>query len=63
MTDPIKVALIASITPTIVALWNIKKSNEIHVLVNSNFTKVKEALAEAVKRVAQLEEIIKASNG
>lgn len=59
MTDPIKVALIVSIAPTVVALWNIKKSNQIHVLVNSNLTKVKEDLAAAVERVKQLEAVIK----
>jgi hypothetical protein len=54
MTEAIWVALVASLTPSLVALGalmqgrrNGRKADEIHVLVNSNLTAVKTDLALA----------------
>lgn len=65
MTDPIAFALIGGIAPTLaalgglfVAIRNSKKSDEIHVLVNSNLTAVKADLALALERVDKLEKLL-----
>jgi len=54
----IAVALVASIAPTIAALagWRSlsKKSDQIHVLVNSNLTEVKANLAHALAEIQAL---------
>lgn len=54
MLTAILVALIAAIPPTIIGWLNIRKANEIHVLVNSNLTKVKDELARANTLIGQL---------
>jgi len=58
MTDAVQTAVIVSIAPTIVALWNIKKSNQIHVLVNSQLTSVKADLVLALDRVGKLKRLL-----
>jgi hypothetical protein len=69
VTEPVTIALIVAIPPTLVAvvtlivgIYNAKeikhKSDEIHILVNSNLTKVKSDLALALERVAKLEKLI-----
>lgn len=70
MTDTVVVALIAAGPPTIVgamnlaaALRNGKKSDSIHVLVNSNLTAVKADLQVALERVKQLERHVAAIAG
>lgn len=63
MTDPVMVALIAAVPATIAAVVgvvNTRKANEIHVLVNSNLTKVKSDLSEAIKQIARLEKLLAA---
>jgi len=47
------VALITAI-PSYLVLWLGKKVQEIHVLVNSNLTAVKDALESAQKEIAEL---------
>jgi hypothetical protein len=56
MTDAIKIALITGSAPTIATLWNIYKSNQIHTLVNSKMT-------AALKRIEELESLLKAKDG
>lgn len=51
MSESIIVALITVIPGLLATLWNITKSNKIHVLVNSKMT-------AALERIAQLEKII-----
>ena len=55
---PVLVAMIAAIPPTLVAYvaWRAleKKTDEIHVLVNSNLSKVKADLASAVEEIRLL---------
>lgn len=65
MTDSVSLALIGGIAPTLAALGglfvslrNSKKSDEIHVLVNSNLTAVKADLALALERVDKLEKLL-----
>ena len=63
--EAIIIAFLAALPPTIVAIAAmiqakanakiiIGKNDEIHTLVNSNLTEVKDKLAEANKRIAQL---------
>lgn len=65
MTEPLTIAYIAAVPPTLVAgasvfvgLRNSKKADSIHVLVNSNLTAVKADLALALERVAKLEQLL-----
>lgn len=51
MSESIIVALITVLPGLLATLWNITKSNKIHVLVNSKMT-------AALERIAQLEKII-----
>lgn len=67
MTDAVALAIVAAIPPTlagvaalIVSIRNGKKSDQIHVLVNSNMTAVKADLATAAKRIASLEALLDA---
>jgi hypothetical protein len=57
------VAVIAALPPTIVAYvaWRqlALKSEQIHVLVNSNLTEVKANLAHALTEIAALKKVIK----
>lgn len=62
---PVIVAAIAGIPPTILAIATLiqskkngKKSDEIHVLTNSNLTKVKEDLVEAKEEIRGLKQHI-----
>ena len=66
MSDSIIIALIVAIPPMLVAtfgliigLKNIKKADEIHILVNSNLSKVKADLEIALEKVDRLENIVK----
>ena len=61
------VALIAAIPPTLMAFVSLLKSQEngrkadqIHVLVNSNLTNVKQELADANKHIVQLQKTVEA---
>lgn len=65
MSEPIIIAMIVAIPPTLAAIlsaWiglaNMKKSDGIHVLVNSNLTKVKQDLEIALKKVESLENVL-----
>lgn len=72
MTDMAIGAIVTALPPTLVALGTLivawrnsnksdkieKKSEEIHVLVNSNLTAVKAELAEAKLQIAQLQSTI-----
>ena len=63
MTQALLVALITAIPPTLMAYiaWArlTTKADEIHVLVNSNLTKVKLDLAVALDEIAYLKEVLK----
>lgn len=66
MTESIMIALIISVPPTIAALAamivglrNSKKADAIHILVNSNMTRVQADLKLALARVKKLEELLK----
>ncbi len=65
MTDPIVLAFLAAVPPTIAAVAgviisyiNSKKADAIHVLVNSNLTEVKENLAEAKLEIKTLRDLV-----
>ncbi len=65
MSDPVQLALLASIAPTITAaaglivgILNREKVKEIHTLTNSNLHKVVAELAEAKLKIGALEAII-----
>lgn len=65
MTDPVYIALIAAVPPTLVALGafivgiiNSIKANKIHVLVNSNLSAVKTDLAIANERIVGLQALL-----
>ena len=65
MLQSITVAIIAALPPTIMAYvaWRqlAIKSEQIHVLVNSNLTKVKADLSRAVKEIAALKKALKST--
>ena len=63
--SPILIALIAAIPPTIAAvaaLWsswkNGRKSDAIHVLVNSNMQDMQRQLMTGMEKIAELERVI-----
>ncbi len=65
MTDSTLVAVIAAIPPTLMALaafvtskQNGKKADQIHVLVNSNLTNVKQELSEAKEQIIALQSLV-----
>ena len=62
MTQALLVALITAIPPTLMAYiaWSrlTTKADEIHVLVNSNLTKVNVDLAVALDEIAYLKEVL-----
>jgi hypothetical protein len=61
MTDIVIVALIAASPGVIAAIASIrngKKADDIHLLVNSNLTAVKDQLAAALTKVESLEKVI-----
>lgn len=66
MSEPmVMIALLAATPPTLVAgvsvfigLNNIKKAEEIHILVNSNLSKVKSDLEIALDRIIKLEYLL-----
>ncbi len=67
MSESMVVAFIAAIPPTLMALASLlksqengRKSDQIHVLVNSNLTNVKQELADANKRIVQLQKTVEA---
>jgi len=67
MSDPVLLAIVASIPPTLaalagvlVSLRNTSKLTEIHTLTNSNLTKVMTDLVIANARVGKLEELVAA---
>ncbi len=69
MTDAVVLAIVAALPPTlaavgavIVSVRNGRKSDEIHVLVNSNMTAVKAELVRANTRIETLEGLLAALN-
>lgn len=46
-TQAIIVAMIAAVPPTLAVLWNIKKTRELHVIVNSRLTELLEVTSKA----------------
>ncbi len=65
MTDPVTIAIIAAGAPTLLSLatlWtslkNGTKADAIHILVNSNLTRVKSDLEIALSRQTKLEALI-----
>lgn len=64
-SEVVILALIAAVPPTltavavlVISMRNSKKADAIHVLVNSKMTAVQAELAEAHRRVEQLEKVI-----
>lgn len=67
MTDAVLVALLAAVPPTIaalaamrVAMRNLRKSDEIHILVNGNLQATKEALTQSSESLIAAQEEIRA---
>jgi hypothetical protein len=72
MSDPVQLALVTSIAPTLAALAAmiigirnsrkadsiITKADEIHTLTNSNLTKVTNALAVAQEKIDGLQKLV-----
>jgi hypothetical protein len=61
MSDAVYLALIA-LVPSVIGIGNRQKLGEIHILVNSNLTAVKTALAEANIKIERLEGILGSLN-
>ena len=58
LSDPVLVALIATFVPSLIAFLNFLQGRKIHVLVNSNMTKVQADLHIANQRIEALQQAL-----